>query len=121
MARATADASVFHAIADPTRRRILELLRDGEWSAGDLYARMAEPKRRARLSQPAFSQHLGVLRRAGLVEQRKSGRHRLYAVRAEPLHEVSLWIAHFDRFWSEKLDKLGQYLDRQRDSKELMR
>jgi len=118
MARATADASVFHAIADPTRRRILEVLRDGEWSAGDLYARMAEPRRRVRLSQPAFSQHLGVLRRAGLVEQRKSGRHRLYAVRAEPLHEVSLWIAHFDRFWGEKLGALGQYLDRQHSVKE---
>ncbi len=118
MARATADASVFHAIADPTRRRILELLRDGEQSAGDLYAGLAEPRRRAKLSQPAFSQHLGVLRRAGLVEQRKSGRHRLYGVCAQPLHEVSLWIAHFDRFWTQKLDGLGQYLDRTHASKE---
>lgn len=107
MSRAAADASVFHAIADPTRRAILDLLRDGERAASDLLTPF-------RISQPALSQHLAVLRRAGLVRPRKSGRRRLYSVEPAPLREVADWIALYDKFWTDRLDNLGRYLDRQR-------
>lgn len=138
MARAAADHSVFHAIADPTRRRILDVLRDGERTVTDLMqvagggpvaagrARTAAPRRPARghrrggearaerrISQPAFSQHLAVLRRAGLVAARKSGRARVYSFRPEPLRQVLDWIAAYDRFWTDRLGRLGEYLDRE--------
>lgn len=114
MSRVAADASVFHAIADPTRRAILDLLREGEKTV----SAMLEAMRRAyRLTQSAFSQHLAVLKRAGLVASRKEGRMRVYSFRPQPLTEVVDWIAAYDRFWTEKLDKLGKYLD-QRHPKE---
>jgi len=107
VSRPSADASVFHAIADPTRRAILDRLRDGELAASELLTPF-------RISQPALSQHLAVLRRAGLVRQRKSGRRRLYSVEPAPLREIADWIALYDRFWTEKLENLGRYLTRQR-------
>lgn len=110
MSRAAADASVFHAIADPTRRAILDALRDGERAVSDLLKPF-------RMTQSALSQHLAVLRRARLVQHRKEGRKRLYSVNAAPLQEVSDWIAEYDRFWTAKLDNLGSYLDRQRTKK----
>lgn len=103
MAVIPADHSVYHAIADPTRRAILDLLIEGERSVSAILERI-------RGSQSAISQHLGVLRRAGLVVSRPLGRKRLYSIRAEPLMEVSDWVAHFDRFWTERLDNLGDYL-----------
>ncbi len=105
MSRTAADASVFHAIADPTRRAVLDLLREGAAAVSALLGSLD-------VSQSALSQHLSVLRRAGLVRAEKRGRQRLYSVRAEPLREVADWIAHYDRFWSEKLDNLGRYLER---------
>ncbi len=105
MSRVAADATVFHAIADPTRRAILELLRDGEQSVKALKARV-------RMTASALSQHLGVLRRAGLVADRREGRLRVYAVRPEPLYEVAEWIAFFDRFWDDRLTGLHEHLDR---------
>lgn len=94
---------VYHAIADPTRRAILALLREGERSVNAIVDRV-------RGSQSAISQHLGVLRRAGLVVVRPAGRRRIYALRAEPLMEVHEWVAHFDRFWTQGLERLGTYL-----------
>jgi DNA-binding transcriptional ArsR family regulator len=102
-----ADATVFHAIADPTRRAILDLLREGERSVSTLLTGF-------RMSQPALSQHLAVLRRAGLVTNRRDGRRRLYRLRAEPLREVVDWVAVFEEFWSERMDNLGRYLESQR-------
>ena len=110
MGRRTADSSVFNAIADPTRRAILWQLRDGERSVTDLM----EP---LDLSQSAFSQHLGILREAGLVEARREGRHQIYSVNPEALYEVAEWIRHFDRFWTDRFDRLGRYLDRRRSAK----
>lgn len=98
-----AEHGVYHAIADPTRRAILSLLREGERSVSAIVERV-------RGSQSAISQHLGVLRRAGLVVVRPMGRRRIYALRAEPLMEVHDWVAHFDRFWTQGLDRLGTYL-----------
>jgi DNA-binding transcriptional ArsR family regulator len=107
--RLAAHASPFAAIADPTRRAILDTLRDGERSVTEI--RDALGRIAARLSQPAFSQHLAVLRRAGLVKTRRRGRQILYAFHPQPLTEVVDWIAAYDRFWTEKLDNLGRYLD----------
>lgn len=97
-------ASVFKAIGDPTRRGILDLLAQSERSVNELTD--AFP-----MSQPAMSQHLKVLREAGLVAPRKDGRRRLYRVEAGPLREVYDWVQHYERFWDEKLDALGRFLD----------
>jgi DNA-binding transcriptional ArsR family regulator len=105
MAPPTADSSVFTAIADPTRRAILWQLRDGEKSVTDLMQALE-------VSQSAFSQHLGVLRQAGLVSARREGRWQIYSVEPDALLEVATWIRHFDRFWEGRLDRLGSYLDR---------
>ena len=105
MARTLAQSSVFHAVADPTRRAILDLLAAGERAVNDLLAHF-------RMTQPAFSQHLRILRDAGLVENRKLGRRRLYRLRPAPLREVYDWAAHYERFWTDRLSRLGAYLDR---------
>ncbi len=100
------DAAVdaFRAIGDPTRRAILDLLSERERSVSELVERF-------HISQPALSQHLRVLRDAGLVEPRKDGRRRVYRVEAAPLRAVYDWVAHYERFWDEKLGALGRYLD----------
>lgn len=104
MHRRTADSDVFLAIADPTRRAILHRLARGEQTAGDLAAPFAA-------SQSAISQHLSILREAGLVRVRSEGRRRVYLLRPAPLKRVQRWISHYERFWNEKLDALGDYLD----------
>jgi DNA-binding transcriptional ArsR family regulator len=107
VARARADADVFHAIADPTRRRMLELLRDAELPATRLASSFP------RISQPSASQHLRVLRAAGLVQVRRVGRNRVYRIRPRQLRLVVDWVAFFDKFWDQKLEALGKYLQRQ--------
>jgi DNA-binding transcriptional ArsR family regulator len=105
MPRRQAHATVFLAIADPTRRAMLELLGSGEKSAGEL----GEP---TRLTQPAVSQHLRVLRDAGLVRQRKQGRQRIYSLEPAPLEGVADWVNYFEQFWDRGLTRLGSFLDR---------
>ncbi|HAA28338.1 MAG TPA: transcriptional regulator [Cyanobacteria bacterium UBA8553] len=104
MSRPAASADIFQAIADPTRRALLDRLRDGEQAVKQL----AEP---FEMSMPAISQHLHVLCEAGLVQVRKEGRHRLYKLNPEPLKEVSDWMNPYEQFWQEKLDALGKYLE----------
>lgn len=99
-----AAVDAFRAIGDPTRRAILDLLSERERSVSELVERF-------HVSQPALSQHLRVLRDAGLVAPRKDGRRRVYRVEAAPLRAVYDWVAHYERFWDEKLDALGRYLD----------
>jgi DNA-binding transcriptional ArsR family regulator len=94
----------FAVLAEPTRRKILDLLRDGEQPVGDLVDRL-------RLSQPGVSKHLRVLRDAGLVEVRPHGQRRLYRLRPEPLREVDVWLAPYRRLWAGSLDKLGRHLE----------
>jgi DNA-binding transcriptional ArsR family regulator len=94
---------VYQAIADPTRRRILELLAEGERPVKELMAPFA-------VSQPAISQHLRVLRHAGLVQERREGRHRRYSLTAEPLRDVADWVDHYREFWQRRLNALDAYL-----------
>jgi DNA-binding transcriptional ArsR family regulator len=84
------------AIADPTRRRVLELVRDAEVPAGEIAAQFP-------VSRPAVSRHLRVLREAGLVQERRVGRERLYRADPEPLAELREWL---DGYWAGRLDAL---------------
>ncbi|CAN5414878.1 hypothetical protein BH09SUM1_BH09SUM1_30060 [soil metagenome] len=112
MSRIAADSSVFYAIADPTRRAILDLLKAD--AACTVMAMLTRLERRFKgLSQSAFSQHLAVLRRAKLVTVRKQGRMRVYSLRAKPLAEIADWVTEYDRFWTDHLGRLGKYLDAQ--------
>jgi DNA-binding transcriptional ArsR family regulator len=95
---------VFAAIADPTRRRVLDLLRAGEQPAGALAGAFQQ------LSQPAMSRHLRVLREAGLVHMRPEQQRRVYSLRADGLAELDAWLANYRVFWSQQLDALEQHL-----------
>ncbi|MFL5319099.1 MAG: ArsR/SmtB family transcription factor [Myxococcaceae bacterium] len=101
---AAADA-VFRAVSDPTRRHLLKRLKKKELSVAEL----CEPYE---MSQPAVSQHLKVLREAGLVEARRDGRQQYYRLRPKPLRHVHEWAAEFEAFWNDKLDALGDYLEK---------
>ena len=91
-------------LAEPTRRDILDLLRDGERPVGDLVQTL-------RISQPLVSKHLRVLREAGLVEMRPDAQRRLYRLSPEPLAEIDEWLAPYRRLWSRSLDKLERHLE----------
>ena len=110
MTRPSADASAFSAIAHPTRRAALDLLLAGERSANEL--RLGLAPRLAGASQPAFSEHLSVLSRAGLVNAQPQGRERIYSLSARPLAEAFDWLKPYEAFWDERLASLGDYLDR---------
>ena len=96
--------SPYGALAEPHRRQILDLLREGERPAGELVERLS-------LSQPGVSKHLKVLREAGLVAVRADGKRRLYTLRAEPLAEVDAWLAGYRAFWADRLDDLERHLE----------
>ena len=98
--------TTFEVLAEPTRRRILDLLRERERPVGELVDHLA-------LSQPGVSKHLRVLREAGLVEVRHDAQRRFYALRAEPLIEVDEWLEPYRRFWADQLDALERHLDEQ--------
>ena len=101
----------FDVLGDPVRRRILELLADGERSAGQIGAVVQDE---FRISQPAVSQHLRVLRDSGFATVRSEGARRVYAVEFGPLREVDLWLDRYRRFWDQRLDALGTELARGR-------
>ncbi|HJQ90932.1 MAG TPA: metalloregulator ArsR/SmtB family transcription factor [Acidimicrobiia bacterium] len=96
--------TTFEALADPNRRRILELLREEERPVGDLVNAL-------RISQPGVSKHLRVLRTAGLVSVRPDAQRRMYRVRFEPLIELDTWLDPYRRVWMERLDALERHLD----------
>jgi DNA-binding transcriptional ArsR family regulator len=100
--------STFEVLAEPTRRRILDLLRDDERPVNELVHRL-------QISQPGVSKHLRVLRDAGLVEVRQDAQRRLYRVRAEPLAEIEEWLAPYRRLWAGTLDALERHLDAKED------
>jgi DNA-binding transcriptional ArsR family regulator len=97
--------SVFEIIAEPNRRAILSLLGMSQQSVGDI-------ERQLRMSQPAVSKHLRVLRDAGFVESTVAAQRRLYRLNPEPLQELDVWLAQFRRFWSAHVDALERHLDR---------
>ncbi|MER7706821.1 metalloregulator ArsR/SmtB family transcription factor [Kitasatospora sp. NPDC097605] len=97
---------VFGVLANPVRRRLLESLRDGPRPTGEL-AGMFE------LSRPAVSEHLAVLKAAGLVREEARGRHRFYHLEPAPLAEVGRWLHPFEHYWNQRLKALADHLDRQ--------
>lgn len=96
--------TAYMALAEPHRRQILDLLRDGERSVNDLVARL-------KISQPGVSKHLRVLRQAGLVGVRPEGRQRWYGLRPQPLAEVDEWLEPYRAYWSDRLDALERHLE----------
>jgi DNA-binding transcriptional ArsR family regulator len=94
----------FQALADPTRRAMLDLLRRGSQPAGRIAT--AFP-----ISRPAISKHLRLLRRAHLVREHREGRNRLYELNPEPLRAVDSWIEHYRQFWSVSLNNLKAFVE----------
>lgn len=97
-------AAVFHALADQTRREILDLLRTAERSAGDVAERFP-------VSRPAISRHLRVLREAGLVTHRKDAQSRVYRLAPEALQEVDRWLDRYRVYWSARMHDLKRYVE----------
>jgi DNA-binding transcriptional ArsR family regulator len=98
----------FEILAEPNRRRILDLLRATERPVGELVDELS-------LSQPAVSKHLRILREAGMVEARIDAQRRLYRVRPEPLREIDAWLAPYRQMWTRSLDALERHLDAMSD------
>lgn len=99
--------NALQALADPTRRQIVELLADGERSAGELASEF-------RTSRPAVSRHLRVLRELGLVHARGEGTRRLYSLDTAPLAELDDWLERYRSFWTNRLDALDTEIRRRR-------
>lgn len=103
-------SDAFEVLAEPNRRRILDLLRAGERPVGDLVAALD-------LSQPAVSKHLKVLRSRGLVAVRSDAQRRLYRIRPEPLQAVAEWLEPYRELWASHLDALERHLDTMNDTR----
>lgn len=101
----------FEVLADPVRRRIVELLAPGERTAGELTTAIGEE---FGISQPAVSNQLRILRETGLANAQRRGSTRLYALQPEALDEVDAWLQRQRRFWDQRLDALGTELSRER-------
>jgi DNA-binding transcriptional ArsR family regulator len=100
---------MFDVLAEPTRRRILDQLRDSPRTVGDLVASL-------QVSQPSVSKHLRVLRDAGVVQARKDAQRRVYELRPEALAEVLAWIEPYRKLWAGRLDALERHLDAKEQS-----
>ncbi len=98
-------STLFDVIGDPSRRQVLDLLRDDEYSVTELVDALD-------MSQPSVSKHLRVLRDAGLVEARVDAQRRIYALRPEPLAELDAWLKPYRRFWRGRLESLQRHLAR---------
>src|SRR3974390_2465452 len=98
--------ATFQALADPTRRAVLDLLRRGSQPAGQIAE--AFP-----VSRPAISKHLRLLRRAHLVREHREGRHRVYQLNPEPLRAVDSWIEQYRRFWTVSLNNLKAFVEQE--------
>ncbi len=108
MSRIPSSIDVFHAVADPTRRAILDRLRERSAPATDL-------ARGFRMSRPAVSKHLRVLRQADLVRERKEGRQRIYQLNPAPLRDVARWVEQYRDFWQANLTNLKTFLENNDD------
>lgn len=103
MARLATTTDVFNAVAEPQRREILDMLAHGERSVNDIAMSLG-------VRQPQASKHLRVLREVGLVSVRSAGQQRLYALNGEGLQPIYTWVKPFEHLWSERLDRLADYL-----------
>src|SRR5882757_1255937 len=103
MARAATTSDAFNAIAEPQRRQILVLLRDGQRPVTDLARDLG-------MTQPQASKHLRVLREGGLVRVRGAGKQRLYDLDSPGLRPVHEWVGGFEQFWCESFDRLDEYV-----------
>ncbi len=101
-------APAFDVLAEPNRRLILDLLRSRERPVGELVAEL-------RISQPAVSKHLRILRDGGFVDVRVDGQRRLYRLRSEPLRDLDAWLAPYRHLWSSSLDDLERHLEEMPD------
>ena len=99
----------FQALADPTRRSIVEALRNGERQVNDIVEQ-------ARIHQSGVSRHLRILHEAGFVSMRPDGQRRLYCLRPEPFRELDKWLAQYRNLWEARLDRLGAALEKQQSS-----
>jgi DNA-binding transcriptional ArsR family regulator len=106
-----AHADAFMALADPTRRRIVETLRGGERPVNDIVER-------AGIHQSGVSRHLRILDAAGFVSVRPDGQRRLYSLRPGPFRELDAWLARYRELWEARLDRFGAALERKRGSKD---
>jgi DNA-binding transcriptional ArsR family regulator len=100
----TQESSVFQAIADPTRRAILDRLREGELAVNEIASRFE-------VSRPAISKHLRVLHQAHLVQEAREGRNRVYRLNPEPLRELDRWLDRYRRFWILNLLNLKKHVE----------
>jgi DNA-binding transcriptional ArsR family regulator len=104
MARKPTTHDPFNAVAEPKRRKILEVLGTQELSVTEIVEKLG-------WSQPTVSKHLGVLKQVGLVSERRLGRQRMYRVNAERLKPIFDWVKPFERIWSERFDRLDEVLE----------
>jgi DNA-binding transcriptional ArsR family regulator len=104
VARAATTADTFNAVAEPRRRQILDVLRDGERSVGDLVDLLG-------LAQPQVSKHLRVLREVGAVDVRGDGRQRLYRLNGAALKPIHDWVKRYERTWAERFDLMDDVLE----------
>jgi len=104
--------ATFNALADPTRRAVLDLLRQGSRPAGQI-------ARAFPVSRPAISKHLRLLRRAHLVQERKQGRHRFYELNPEPLQAVDSWLEQYRNFWRANLASLKAFVETEHGNESL--
>jgi len=106
MARAATTADVFNAIAEPRRREVIGVLADGrDHAVGEVVVRL-------RMSQPAVSKHLGVLRKVGVVSVIKRGQHRMYRLNAAELRPVHDWVKTFEKYWTHQLSQIKERAER---------
>jgi DNA-binding transcriptional ArsR family regulator len=111
MPRPAASSDVFHAVADPTRRAILDRLRHGSAPVTELASGF-------RMSRPAVSKHLRVLRSARLVREKREGRQRIYQLEPERIQEVAKWAEAYRTFWHQNISRLKQHLEQSSEEKE---
>ena len=105
----------YRAIADNTRRQILDLLRKENMTAGAIVLSIAGRSRR--MTQPAVSKHLRILRKSKLVTVKKSGREQIYSLNAEPLRDIDAWIKQYEVFWDQQLQSFKEYVEKDKGTK----
>ena len=103
-------SNAFETLADPTRRRIVTALREGERQVGDIV-------RDAGIHQSGVSRHLKILHEAGFVRMRPEGQRRLYALQPEPFRELDAWLADYRRLWEARLDRFGAALEQRKSAR----